>query len=79
MLAHHQVFQQLHFAELEEAPIPRQGTSGGDITHFHWAADFVERFDQNAIDPNYATAPLEHFVPMVHRIFERAPRSLPVD
>jgi predicted HD phosphohydrolase len=78
MLAHHQVFQQLHFHELE-GPDPKARDKWRGHPHFHWAADFVERFDQNAIDPDYATAPLEHFVPMVHRIFERAPRSLPVD
>jgi predicted HD phosphohydrolase len=32
---------------------------------------FCERWDQTAFDPNYDTLPLEHFEPMVRRIFGR--------
>jgi predicted HD phosphohydrolase len=37
------------------------------------AADFVARFDQNAIDPEFPTLPIEAFAPMVHRLFSRPP------
>jgi predicted HD phosphohydrolase len=37
------------------------------------AADFVARFDQNAIDPNFPTYPIEAFAPMVRRLFARPP------
>jgi predicted HD phosphohydrolase len=37
------------------------------------AADFVARFDQNAIDPNFPTYPIEAFAPMVRRLFAKPP------
>ena len=37
------------------------------------AADFVARFDQNAIDPNFPTFPIEAFAPMVRRLFAKPP------
>lgn len=36
-------------------------------------ADFCERWDQASFDPTYPTPDLEHFSPMVHRIFSRRP------
>jgi hypothetical protein len=47
--------------------------------HFEWAASFVERYDQAAIDPEYECAPLSHFEPMVMRVFARPPQPLPLD
>ncbi len=41
--------------------------------HYEAAADFVARFDQNAIDPTMPTYPIEAFAPMVHRLFARPP------
>jgi len=40
---------------------------------FQACADFCEKYDQNAFDPAYDTAPLEHFVPMVQRVLRRKP------
>lgn len=40
---------------------------------FQACADFCEKYDQNAFDPAYDTAPLEHFVPMVQRVLRRQP------
>ena len=47
--------------------------------HFEWAATFVDRYDQAALDPAYDCAPLSHFEPMVMRLFAREPRRLPLD
>ena len=63
----------------------------GDIAHFGgdpeardqyegepWfdaAAQFADEWDQTSFDPDYDTLPLEHFVPMVHRMFARPPNS----
>ncbi len=33
------------------------------------------RWDQTSFDPDYDTLPLEHFEPMVHRLFAREPRG----
>jgi predicted HD phosphohydrolase len=40
---------------------------------FQACADFCAKYDQNAFDPNYDTAPLSHFEPMVRRVLGRAP------
>ena len=31
-------------------------------------AEFCEKWDQTSFDPDYDTAPLDEFVPMVHRL-----------
>ena len=46
--------------------------------HFEWAATFVERYDQAAIDPPAACAPLSEFEPRVMRLFARTPRVRPL-
>ncbi len=42
---------------------------------FEACANFCERWDQTSFDPDYDTLPLEHFEPMVRRLFARAPRG----
>jgi len=44
--------------------------------HFEDTARFCELYDQTAFDPDYDTAPLEFFEPMVKRIFERPLNSI---
>lgn len=44
--------------------------------HFEACADFCEKYDQSSFDPNYDSAPLSFFEPMVMRIFERPKRSI---
>ncbi len=41
---------------------------------FEATAEFIERYDSPAFDPNYDSAPLSFFEPMVMRLFEK-PRS----
>jgi hypothetical protein len=41
--------------------------------HFAATADFVARFDQNAVDPAIPILPVDAFAPMVHRLFARPP------
>ena len=41
--------------------------------HFQACADFCEKWDQEAFDPNYDSLPLEFFEPKVRRIFAREP------
>ena len=40
---------------------------------FEETALFCERWDQPAFDPQYESLPLEHFEPMVRRLFAREP------
>ena len=43
--------------------------------HYQATIDFCEKYDQGCFDPNYKSLPLEHFEPMVRRIFSRKPYS----
>lgn len=45
-----------------------------DHPHFDAALRFCDRWDQVSFDPDYDSMPLEHFEPMVTRIFRREPR-----
>jgi predicted HD phosphohydrolase len=44
--------------------------------HFEATEEFCRLFDQAAFDPNFKSMPLEAFVPMVQRVFEKPKRSL---
>lgn len=45
-----------------------------DHPYFAACVDFCERWDQASFDPDFATRPLEHFEPLVRKLFARAPR-----
>lgn len=45
---------------------------------FETTAMFCEKWDQTSFDPNYETAPLSHFEPMVRRILGREPWAFAV-
>jgi len=47
-----------------------------DHPWFRDCAEFCARYDQNSFDPLYETLPLEHFVPMVHRVLGAPKRSI---
>lgn len=44
--------------------------------YFQDCADFCAKWDQTAFDPDYDTAPLGHFEPMVRRLLAREPWKL---
>ena len=44
-----------------------------DHKYYQATIDFCENYDQGCFDPNYKSLPLEHFAPMVKRIFSRKP------
>ena len=46
-----------------------------DHKYYQATVDFCENYDQGCFDPNYESLPLEHFAPMVKRIFSRKPYS----
>lgn len=74
MLCRHATFQAIHCPTLPGCqPNAREQWRGHP--YFEWAARFVDRYDQAAIDPNFDNAPLDVFEPMVQRIFARPPRS----
>ena len=46
-----------------------------DHPYYQACVDFCARWDQCSFDPAYPSRPLEHFAPMVERLFARAPRT----
>ena len=44
--------------------------------HFEATAQFCHLYDQNSFDPAFKSMPLEAFVPMIGRVFERPKRSI---
>ena len=36
--------------------------------HYDWAEEFVERFDQGAMDPNYDELPLSEIIPIMSEV-----------
>ncbi len=72
ILKHHGVFQGYYFFHhLGGDRNAREQFR--DSIYFQDCADFCEKWDQCAFDPDYDTLPLEYFEPMVRRIFAREP------
>ncbi len=73
VVRHHQEFQRVHYHENHGKNLcARHG-----YTNRAWyaaAVRFSDEWDQLSFDPAYETLPLEHFMPMVERIF--APERL---
>jgi predicted HD phosphohydrolase len=44
--------------------------------HFEYCAQFCHLYDQSAFDPDYETAPLEFFEPMLRRVIARPKTSI---
>jgi len=44
--------------------------------HYQATADFIEKYDCPAFDPNYDAAPLSFFEPMVMKLFEKPKNSI---
>ena len=44
--------------------------------HYQATADFIEKYDCPAFEPNYDTAPLSFFEPMVMKLFEKPKASI---
>lgn len=47
-----------------------------DHPHFQHTADFCEKYDQSAFDPDYDSMPLDAFEPMVMKLFEAPKNSM---
>jgi predicted HD phosphohydrolase len=76
MLVHHAIFQNLH-----STAHPDLDSQGREKWRGHPAfertAEFVARFDQAAMDPDYDNMPIEAFEGVVRDLFARTPRPLP--
>jgi len=73
VVRHHGVFQGYHYwHKLGGDRDARERYRGNP--YFDTAARFCGSWDQRAFDPQYATAPIETFLPMVRAAFARPPR-----
>ncbi len=72
---HHGIFQGynfFHYVGLDRNM--RDKFRGHD--HYEATAEFIDKYDCPAFDPNYDTAPLSFFEPMVMKLFERPLNSV---
>jgi predicted HD phosphohydrolase len=72
---HHGIFQGynfFHFIGLNRDM--HEQYKGHD--HYQATADFIEKYDCPAFDPNYDSAPLDFFEPMVMKLFEKPKNSI---
>lgn len=68
VVAHHGVFQMAYYAHhLGKDPDARERYR--DHPFFESCVRFCERWDQPSFDPHYPTQQLEHFEPMLRRVF----------
>lgn len=73
--AHHGIFQGYYFFEhLGLDKDMREQFRGHP--HFEACAQFCEKYDQSAFDPDYESAPLEFFEPMLRRVMAAPKRSV---
>jgi predicted HD phosphohydrolase len=71
MVAFHQDFQgRYYYQHLGMDPNLRDQHVGEPW--YELAQSFADSWDQKAFDPDYQSESLEHFEPMVHRVFARA-------
>ncbi len=71
MVAYHQDFQGRYYYEyLGMDPTLRDQHAGE--SWYPLAERFADAWDQKAFDPEYQSESLEHFEPMVHRVFAQA-------
>jgi predicted HD phosphohydrolase len=75
IVEHHGVFQGYYFFHhLGLDRNAREAYRGHPL--FGECAAFCALYDQNSFDPKYDTMPLEHFEPMVRKVFAAPKRSL---
>ena len=73
VVKYHQDFQGRHYyARVGMDPEMRRKHEGHE--HYKMAEVFTDDWDQTAFDPDYEAEPLEHFEPLVRKVFSRQPR-----
>lgn len=68
MILHHQDFQGKHYYAHFGKPTDLRENHRGQ-PWFELAEKFADEWDQTSFDPDYPTKPLDHFEPMVRRVF----------
>ena len=78
MLVHHAAFQNIHCRQHPTLDRFERDKWRGHPA-FEQTAEFVAKFDQETMDPNYDNMPIEAFEPMVRRLFTKPPRPVDVE
>jgi predicted HD phosphohydrolase len=73
----HQDFQRSHY-DYGRGRDTQARQKYADEKWFELACRFSDEWDQASFDPNYETLPLDHFQPMIERVFERTLNGRPV-
>ncbi len=69
MILVHQDFQGKHYYAHFGADPDAREKHRGMLENYELAARFADEWDQAAFDPDYDTLPLEHFEPLVRKVF----------
>ena len=72
IMLHHGLFQEYYYAH----HVGRDRNARDqfkDHQYYQDAVDFCEKWDQKSFDPDYESYSLEHFEPMVRRLFSKEP------
>ena len=72
IMLHHGLFQEYYYAH-HLGKDRNSRDKFNDHPYYQDAIDFCEKWDQNSFDPNYESFPLDHFEPMVRRLFSKEP------
>ena len=75
MVEHHGIFQGYYFFHYIGMDRDMREQFRGH-PHFEHTAEFCEKYDQAAFDPNYESMPLDAFEPMVMKFFEMPKNTL---
>lgn len=75
IIKHHGIFQGYYF--FHYVGLNRDGRDAfKDHPHYQACVDFCHLYDQNSFDVDYASEPLEFFIPMVERVLAAPKKSL---
>lgn len=72
MIKHHAIFQGYYFFD-KVGRDRNMRERYRDHPAYEMTVRFTGDYDQMAFDPDYPTRPIEHFAPMVERLFARTP------
>ena len=73
IMLHHGMFQEYYYAH----HVGRDRNARNqfkDHPYYQDTVDFCEKWDQKSFDPGYDSYPIEHFEPMVRRLFSKKPK-----
>ena len=73
IMLHHGLFQEYYYAH-HMGRDRNARDKFKDHQYYQDAVDFCENWDQKSFDPDYDSLPLEHFEPMVRKLFSKEPK-----